>query len=133
MVMYTGYACFPPKMVSCILSVDTMSSIIVAPGRCDSRDPWLHSSVWELEVSYIAHLYRPPPIAHIQFAVYSLCSLMVHIVSLGGKDQVLREFGISIDRADTKQDVLKMKLKGFMSDKNVQCLEWWVARQIVDD
>jgi len=133
MVIYTGYACFPPKMVGCVLSVDTMSSIIVAPGRRDSRDPWLHSSVWELEVSYIAHLYRPPPIACIQFAIYSLCSLTVHIVSLRGKDQVLCKFGISIDQADTKQDVPKMKLKGFVSNKDVQCLEWWVARQIIDD
>ena len=58
---------------------------------------------------------------------------MVHIVSLRGKDQVLCKLRISKDRADAKQDILKMELELFISDENVFTLEWWAARQIVNN
>ena len=80
--MYTGYACFPPKMVSCVLSVDTISGIIVAPGCHDSRDPWLYSSVWELKGSCIVHLYRPPPI-NPSFPLTTTISYHCRLVLLG--------------------------------------------------
>jgi len=46
-VIYTGYAIFPLKTVSCVLSVDTMSGTTVALDRRDLSDSWLHLSVWE--------------------------------------------------------------------------------------
>src|SRR6266581_4361928 len=52
MVTYTGYACFPPKTVSCVLSVDTMIGITVAPGCRDSSDAWLRLSVWKVKVNW---------------------------------------------------------------------------------
>jgi len=47
--MYTGYAIFPPKTVSWVLSVERMSGITVAPGCHDSSDLWLHSSVQKVK------------------------------------------------------------------------------------
>jgi hypothetical protein len=56
-------------------------------------------------------------------AIHSLRSFRVHIVSLRSKNQVPRELGISVDRADTLQDVTIMKLDPFFSDVNVLALE----------
>ena len=58
---------------------------------------------------------------------------MVHIVSLRSKDQVLCELRISKDHADTKQDIPKMELEPFISNENFFTLEWWAARQIVNN
>jgi hypothetical protein len=38
MVKYTGYAILSRNMVSCVLSEDNMTGMIVAPGCRDSRD-----------------------------------------------------------------------------------------------
>ena len=133
MVMYTGYAVFPLKRVSRVLSVDKMSGIMVAPGRCDSSKSCFRSSVQKLKEYRVSHLCGPPPITRIHLVVHPLRSLTVDIVSLGSKNQIPRKFRISIERADTLHSISKMKLKFFIPNANVLALERWAARQIVDD
>ena len=132
-VIYTGYACFPPKTVSWVLSVDTMISSMVAPGCRDSSNLWFYVSVWKLNQISIAHLCRPPPITCIHLTVYLPHSLIIHIVFLRGKNQVLGKFGITVDRMNTRQDVLEMELKFFISKFHVLALEWWAAMQTIND
>jgi len=123
MVMYIGYAILPPKTVSWVLSVDTMSGSTVAPGRHDSSNSWLCLLVQKLKHFCVAHLYRPPPITCIHLAIHLLHLPIAHIVVLWSKNQVLHELGISIDHTDTIQDVTKMKLETFISNVNVFALE----------
>src|SRR5260221_326137 len=110
-----------------------MSGTMVAPGHCDSSNSWLRLSVQKLKEYRVTHLCGPPPIACMHLAVYPLRLLTVHIVSLGSKNQIPRKFRIPVDCPDTMQGVSKMKLKFFISNKNVLALERWAARQIVDD
>ena len=123
MVMYTGYAIFPPKTVSCVLSMDTISGMTVTPGCSDSSNSWLCSSVQRLDKFCVAYLYGPPPITCIHVAIHSLHSLIIHVVLLWSKSQVLHKLRISIDCADTIQDVAKMKLKAFISNVDLLALE----------
>jgi len=132
-VIYTGYTIFPPKTVSCVLSVDTMSGTTVAPDRHDSSDSWLHLSVRESKQFHITHLFRPPPITGIHLTIHPACSLMDRIMSLRSKNQVPCELGVSKDCADTRHNVPKMKSKSFISNEKISGLERWGARQIVDN
>src|SRR5258708_1083356 len=103
---HVHWVCYlPPKRVSRVLSVDTMSGTIVAPGHCDSSNSWLRSSVPKLKEYHVTHLYRPPPITCIHLTVHPLHLLTVHIVSLGSKNQIPCKFRIAVDCADGMQGV----------------------------
>ena len=110
-----------------------MISSTVAPGHRNASNLWFYVSVWKLNQIGIAHLCRPPPIACIHLTIYSLCSLIVHIVLLRGKNQVLGKFRITIDRMSTRQDVLEMELKFFISKFHVLALERWAAMQTINN
>ena len=102
----------PRKSISWVLSNDKMTRITVAPGWRDSRD--VYSKVRDSKYLGLytqgTHLYCPPPLTSVHLTVDSTSPLMVHIMLLGGNNQVTHELGVSIECPDTLKDVPVVKL-----------------------
>ena len=130
-VRYIGYAVFSRNGVNCVLSVETRSGMMVAPGRWDSSDSCYTESVGIVCGVLVAHLYHPPPVTCMHLIIDAGCASRARIMPLRSEDKIPHKLRITIKRADAFNNIPAVKFKVLASNDKFLAPEGRSPRQFV--
>jgi hypothetical protein len=99
-----------------------MTGIIVAPGFRDSRIR-CNNARFNPSIMYMntgkTYLATPPPVRSVHFMIQPRFLCLVNPMSLGGKNESMGEFQVSIELLDAFYYVLEVDLKRLPTSNNL--------------